>query len=180
MSHLGMLLGLEDGSRLTDVGLYPSAPTGTVYLNVLTPHSREDPSSLAGAVSAFLPARLLTLSGYGPDGSTWFATAQAAAGDAEQVNSGPAADAALRRALQLTGTRAGRFRGFALPRGRLVDAYGGEEDVRAWSSDELFLGLVVELTGVPIEGIVREATLGGQGPREYCGEMLERWSAGLS
>lgn len=193
MSHLGMLLDLEDGSRLTDVALHPVeedhpdlAPTGeggaqgTVYLHVLTPPTTHDPASLANAVAAFLPARLATISGYRPDGRAWIATAQLSPYAIEELNAGPAADAGLRRALGLTGTRAGRFKGVALPARMLAAAYDGVGDVEEWSVSELFVGLLVELTNADLADIVGHVNAGSlqdEDRSQLLGELLGEWSA---
>lgn len=102
MSHLGMILGLGNGSRLTDVSFYPleeeqhsftpsgaGSGQGTVYFHLLMQQTMHDPGSLAGAISAFLPARLAAISGYRPDGRTWVATAQLDPHDIQEQNAGP-------------------------------------------------------------------------------------------
>lgn len=194
MSRLGMVLDLEDGSRLTDVVLYPedhalptapgeeSLQVGAIYFHVLTPQSTTDPHSLAGAISSFLPTRLASIAGYRPDGATWLATAQCARHDITQVNSGPAADALLRRALDLTGTRAGRFRGIAFPPNLLAEAYAGSGDVAEWTLEELFLGLVVELATDDLPEVVTTgnfATRRETSRREAFEALLEDWTAGI-
>lgn len=193
MSHLGMLLDLEDGSRLTDVALHPVeedhpglAPTGeggaagAVYLHVLTPPTTHDPASLANAVAAFLPARLATISGYRPDGRAWIATAQLSPHAIEELNAGPAADAGLRRALGLTGTSVGRFKGLALPAPMLAAAYDGVGGVEDWSVAELFVGLLVELTNDSLVDIVAHVNAGLSREEDRHGlleELLGEWSA---
>lgn len=196
MSRLGTLLELEDGSRLTDVALYPlgedhpqhahlgeGCAQGTVYFHVLTPQTAHDPASLASAVAAFLPSRLATISGYRPDGRTWIATAQLGPHDIEDLNAGPAADAGLGRALGLTGTRTGRFKGVALPARMLTAAYEGEGDVEVWSVSELFIGLLVELTNVDLDEIVDRVNAGtreGWSRRDLLERQLAEWSARIS
>lgn len=192
MSRLGSLLDLEDGSRLTDVALYPeeyalsvasgraSHQAGAIYLHVLTPHSTTDPHSLAGVISSFLPTRLASIAGYRPDGTTWIATAQYARHDITQVTSRPVADAALRRALDLTGIRAGRFSGFALPLNLLGEAYEGTGYVTDWTIDELFLGLVVELTTGDLPEVLNAGnSAAGRrvSRREMFEGLLDDWSA---
>ncbi|MGP9736086.1 hypothetical protein ACT3SQ_16210 [Brachybacterium sp. AOP42-C2-15] len=196
MSHLGLLLDLDDGSRLTDVALHPVddhpafadatrglGPQGTVYVHVLTPPTRHDPASLAGALAAFLPSPLATISGFRPDGRTWIATAQLGPHDIEELNAGPAADAALRRALGLTGIGVGRFAGLALPTHMLTAAFDAHGDISGWSTPELFIGLLVELTNTRLDDIVDRVNTGareGWSRRDLLEHQLAEWSARIS
>ncbi|MBE9404263.1 hypothetical protein M4D54_02000 [Brachybacterium sp. p3-SID1565] len=78
MSHLGNLLELPEGSRLTgvtlhDVGIMPRHLWMAAHLQVVLLPETAEPSASAGALSAFLPEVFASLHGTSPDGGSWAA-----------------------------------------------------------------------------------------------------------
>jgi hypothetical protein len=68
MSYLGTILELDDGSRLTGVGLRPLARElshqgGTVYLHLVMLPAGGDATTASGAAATFMPATLATIDG---------------------------------------------------------------------------------------------------------------------
>ena len=190
MSYLGTILELDDGSRLTGVGLRPLArelsyPGGTVYLHVVMLPAGDDATTASGAAATFMPATLATIDGNQPDGSTWFATFQFAADDRDSVWVEQAADAAILRALNLTGIGDENVWGQALRADDLRSAYegAGAGDVSDWSVSDLLTGLLLELANTDLATVValcgRPASHEGDGElrRTRLHDLLSSWAA---
>lgn len=159
MSYLGTLLEFAEGSRLTGVALLPLAKEirfleGSVHLHVVMLPDGEDPAVVSAAVTTFMPATLATASGNDPDGATWFATFQLAMDDRDSVQVEQAADAALHRALDLTGFDDHDSWGQRLSGADLREAYGTLGDVTDWNLSDLLTGLLIELTNVDLAVVV--------------------------
>lgn len=190
MSYLGTILELDDGSCLTGVGLRPLArehwyQDGTVYLHVVMLPAGDDATTASGAAATFMPATLATIDGNQPDGSTWFATFQFAVDDRDSVWVAQAADAAILRALNLTGLGEGNVWGQALRADDLRLAYenAGAGDVSDWSVSDLLTGLLIELTNTDLATVVadsgRSALRDGEGEPRWTRlhELLTSWAA---
>ena len=188
MSYLGTILELHDGSRLTGVSLRPLArelsyADGTVYLHVVTLPAGDDATIASGAAATFMPATLATIEGNQPDGGTWFATFQLAADDRDSVWIEQAADAAILRALNLTGVSDESVWGQVLPASDLRRAYEEAGDVSDWSVSDLLTGLLIELTNTDLANVVSDC--GRPAPPDGAGEarrvrlhqMLASWAA---
>lgn len=162
MSFLAGVLELDEGSRLTGIGLRPLAREvfscdGSVYLHVVDLPQGTDATAASGAVARFLPSALATLDGNQPDGSTWFATFQFAVNDQDSLWVMRTADAAIFRALELTRVDTTEVWGQLFRAHALRDAYGEIVDVRDWSIADLVTGLIVELTNTDLMEVVASA-----------------------
>ncbi len=156
------LLALQDDSGLTGVGIMPLARevadgTGCVILQVAVDVS-EASDVAAGAVSRFLPGTVATINGNQFDGSEWFATFQYVD---REVNPGVLFDvstAMLDRALSVTGVAAGARWGKAMGWSDLHRTYGflEVEGVADWSSFDLLLGLIINLTRGDLKELVAD------------------------
>lgn len=161
MSFLGTVLELDEGSRLTGVGLLPLAReldsrAGTVYLHVVPLPWGDDATTASGAAATFMPATLATIGGNQPDGSSWFATFQIAPDDRDSVWVERTADAAILRALNLIGVDDENVWGQALTADALQSAYrdAGTGDVSDWSLSDLLTGFLIELTNTSLTTVV--------------------------
>lgn len=190
MSYLGTILELEHGSRLTGVGLCPLAGEtshldGTVYLHVVTLETGDDSTTASRATATFMPATLATIDGALPDGSTWFATFQLAADDRDPLWVKGTADAAVFRALALTGVADDDVWGQALRVRELRQAYedAGAGDVGGWSVVDLLTGLLIDLTNTDLATVVTQCDGPGTSTdrsdhrRSRLHEMLSSWAA---
>lgn len=190
MSYLGTILELDDGSRLTGVGPRPLARElshqgGTVYLHVVMLPAGGDATTASGAAATFMPATLATIDGNQPDSSTWFATFQFAADDRDSVWVEQAADAAILRALNLTGIGDEDVWGQALRADDLRSAYedAGAGDVNDWLVSDLLTGLLIELTNTDLTTVVADSgrpelrDREGEPRRTRLHELLTSWAA---
>lgn len=161
VTYLGTLLDLSEGSRLTGVGLRPLAReitsrTGTVYMHVVVLPDGDNASVASGAAASFIPAALATMDGNQPDGSTWFATFQFSADDRDTAHVERTADAAILRALELTGPGEHEVRGQPLRTDDLRSAYACVGDVSNWAVIDLLTGLLIELTNADLAAVVAD------------------------
>lgn len=190
MSHLGNLLELPEGSRLTgvtlhDVGIMPRHLWMAAHLQVVLLPETAEPSASAGALSAFLPEVFASLHGTSPDGGSWAAFLLLPRSDRQVIPRDVIALAPLRRALGLLGLDGAAARSMPLTAKALQGMYWQRDtpDTDSWPAEEMLLGLLVELTGVPLKDAVEFATRGGaewapSGQRERLVSLLESWSVG--
>jgi len=150
MSYLGTLLELPHGSRTSFIGLHPFAKEsttrhGTVYLHIVALPDGSDLAAAGGATSTFLPTALVTIQGNQPDGSTWFALFQLAEGEHDIDALEGVADAAILRALSLTGLDESDVWSLTITADDLRAEYAELGDVTSWSVSDLLTGLIIEL-----------------------------------
>lgn len=143
-----------------------------------------DATTASGAAATFMPATLATIDGNQPDGSTWFATFQFAADDRDSVWVEQAADAAILRALNLTGIGDEDVWGQALRADDLRSAYedAGAGDVNDWSVSDLLTGLMIELTNTDLATVVADGGRStppdeeGEARRKRLHDLLISWA----
>lgn len=188
MSHLGAVLDLPEGSRLTGVNLHsptvlPWSPFFTAHLQIVHLPETAEPSASTGALGVFLPDLFATLHGTTPDGGSWAAFLILTHSDRRVIPRDVIALAPLQRALDLVGSDWAEARSVPLTEKSLQWAYWQMDTspVADWSHDELLLGLLVELTEVPLRDAVDFAEGGGErmtdGRRERLTSLLESWAA---
>ena len=161
MTDLASALAVENGSRLTSIGLRPLARTatnrhGSIYMHVVLLPEGDNSTAAAGATATFLPAALATLEGTSPDGGTWFATFQRVVDDRDWLRTRGLADAAIRRALALARIDESTLRGCHLSAAALHEEYNGVGDVGDWSLTHLLIGLILELANHDLAEVVTE------------------------
>lgn len=190
MRSLHELLDLQDGSRLTGVVIMPLGRDvvdgmGKVMLQVAVGLS-ESSDIAAQAVSRFLSGTLATIYGNQPDGSEWFATFQYVESDAEPGWLFDVSSAMLERALGLTGVQAEAVWGHSLGWSDLHAIYGFDDidGVADWSSFDLLLGLIINLTRGDLDGLVAEVEDPSLAPaerainrRQQFDTLLHGWAA---
>lgn len=108
MSHLGSLLDLPEGARLTGVGLQPLEElpldrTAAAHLQLAILPDTPEPSAYSGALTAFLPEVFATMHGSTPDGGSWAAFLLLPHGRPLKIPRDGVALAPLRRAMNLLG-----------------------------------------------------------------------------
>lgn len=191
MSHLGELLDLPEGSRLTGITLRPGAEwwalvATTAHLQVVTLPDVAEPSARAEALAVFLPDTYAVLHGTTPAGAAWIAVLQLTTGDPQQQSTNTAALTPLRRAMGLLGLDGDVRDNLPMTRNGLVSAYrrAGVDVGDDWALTDLLLGLLVELTGVPREEVAPFADhpADGEGPAAEGRSarlisLLESWSS---
>lgn len=188
MSHLGAVLDLPEGSRLTGVNLHsstvlPWSPFFTAHLQIVHLPETAEPSASTGALGVFLPDLFASLHGTTPDGGSWAAFLILTHSDRRVIPRDVIALAPLQRDLDLVGSDWAEARSLPLTDKVLQWAYWQKNtsDVDGWSIDELLLGLLVELTDVPLRDAVDFAEGGGEsmtdGRRERLTSLLESWVA---
>lgn len=165
MSFLGTSLALDEGSRLTGVGIEPLAydlrhRNGSVYAHYVSLAGIEDADSTSGAVTRFLPSSVASIHGSQLDGSSWFVVFQIAPADAIQESSGVRANDGVRRALALcrVNDKEVAWRGFTADELRDVYLEAEAGSVADWSVSDLLVGLVIELTGTGLADVVDDAS----------------------
>lgn len=186
MSFLADVLELDEGARLTGIGLRPLAreashTDGSVYVHVVHLAQGSDAGAPSGAVASFLPSALATIDGNQPDGSTWFGIFQLAVSDQDSLRVMNAADAAIFRALELTAVDTTEIWGQLFRLGALRGAYGDVADVHYWPIADLVTGLIVELTNTDLAEIVASSTtecaeLAGERRQESFRRLLDEWA----
>lgn len=155
MSYLGGRILVGRDARLTAVSVLPFLKharwrDGVVVWHRVRFTGGQDEGAAVGALAAFLPAAVCTLTGVEADGGSWgvvfqCAPQERAARHGPQMRTFAAADAAVGRALDLTGV-AGNVRSRSASTSWLADPYNRVGvDVGAWSIAELVVGLLVEL-----------------------------------
>lgn len=189
MSHLGAVLDLPEGSRLTGITLHPSPAVlswglhPTAHLQIVQLPETAEPSAIAGALSVFLPELFASLHGTPSGGGSWAAFLLLTDSELRVIPRDVIALAPLRRALKLLGLDSAEARSLPLTDKALQWAYRQKDlDVETdWSLRELLLGLLVELTEVPLKDAVDFANgseeAGPQGREERLASLLESWSA---
>lgn len=187
MSHLGSLLDLPEGSRLTGVGLQPleelsAGPSSAAHLQLAILPDTPEPSAASGALTAFLPGVFATMHGSAPDGGSWAAFLLRTPDGPLEIPRDGVALAPLRRAMGLLRLTGEARRSVPLTQKALQWAYWQKNTstVADWSMDELLLGLLVELTDVPLRNAVDFAEGAGEaapgGRRERLTSLLESWT----
>lgn len=190
MSHLGDLLDLPEGSRLTGVTLHddvigPWPRWMAAHLQVVLLPKTTEPSASTGALTVFLPEVFASLHGTSPDGGSWAAFLLLPRDDRQVIPHDKIALAPLRRALGLLGMEGASARSVPLTERALQRMYWQTDtpDADGWPAEEMLLGLIVELTGVPLTQAVEFADRGSVDagpaiPRQRLVSLLESWSAG--
>ncbi|CAN5293266.1 hypothetical protein BH20ACT5_BH20ACT5_07510 [soil metagenome] len=190
MRSLQECLELQDESGLTGVCVMPFARqvadgTGQVVLQIAVGLS-EASDVAASAVSRFLAGTVATINGNQPDGSEWFATFQYVDSSADGAWLCDASSAMLDRALSLTGVDVDAVRGHALGWSDLHGVYDlhGIDGIADWSSFDLLLGLIINLTRGDLGRLVAEvddltmATAGrAMRRRQQFHALLYEWAA---
>lgn len=187
MSHLGSLLDLPEGSRLTGVGLQPleelmPGPGSTAHLQLAILPETPESSACSGALTAFLPEVFATMHGSTPDGGSWAAFLLLTHGGPLEIPRDGVALAPLHRAMNLLGLAGEARRSVPLTQKALQWAYWQKNTstVADWSMDELLLGLLVELTDVPLRDAVDFAEVAGEAGqddrRDRLRALLESWT----
>lgn len=184
MSHLGSLLDLPEGARLTGVGLQPLEellpdPGSTAHLQLAILPETPEPSACSGALTAFLPEVFATMHGSTPDGGSWAAFLLLPHGGPLKILREGVALAPLRRAMNLLGLSGEAQRSVPLTQKALQWAYWQKKtsSVADWSMDDLLLGLLVELTDVPLLDAVDLAEgVESGGRRDHLMSLLESWA----
>lgn len=188
MSHFGAALDLPEGSRLTGLALHPPrvlswAPHPTAHLQIVHLPETTEPSAVAGALSVFLPELFASLHGTSSGGGSWAAFLVLTDSELRVIPRDAIALAPLRRALKLLGLEGADTRSLPLTRTALQREYRqkGTDVVTDWTLHELLLGLLVELTDVPLQDAVDFANgpeeVGPRGRQERLASLLESWSA---
>lgn len=188
MSHLGMILDLPEGSRLTGVALHPLtvpswAQCSTAHLQIVHLPETAEPSATAGALSVFLPELIASIHGTSPDGGSWAAFLMLTYSEPRVIPRDAIVLAPLRRAVNLLGLDGAEARSLPLTDKALQWAYWQKNTstVDDWSIDELLLGLLVELTDVPLRDAVEFAEgsdeAGPRGRQERLTSLLESWAS---
>lgn len=187
MSYLGGLLEFEEGASLTGIRLQPLAreiasSTGTIYMHVVMLPRADNSKAASGAVSRFLPATLATIEGNQTDGSTWFATFQLALDDRDTLRIQRTADAAILRALDLTGLDDDDVWGTLVTVEDLRAVYDEVGDVSNWTIADLLTGLLIELTNTDLADVVGDdpnsaAADASEFRRGRFRELLDSWAA---
>lgn len=184
MSHLGSLLDLPEGARLTGVVLQPleelsTGPSSAAHLQLAILPETPEPSASSGALTAFLPEVFATMHGSTPDGGTWAAFLLLPHGGPLKIPRDGVALAPLHRAMGLLGLTGEARRSVPLTQKALQWAYWQKNTstVADWSMDELLLGLLAELTDVPLRDAVdfaEGAEPGGR--RDHLMSLLDSWA----
>lgn len=190
MSYLGTVLELDEGSRLTGVGLRPlardlSQRTGTTFLHVVMLPTGVDATAASGAAATFMPATIATINGNQPDGTSWLATFQFAAEGCSPEWAEQTADASTFRALNLIGLDARNAWSQPLTADDLRSAYdhAGAGDVGDWPISDLLTGLLVELTNTTLAKVVADSFGPASGEdepevrRTRLHQLLASWAA---
>lgn len=188
MSHLGAVLDLPEGSRLTGLTLYPLtvpswATCSTAHLQIVHLPETAEPSATTGALSTFLPELFGSLHGTSPDGGSWAAFLMLTYSEPRVIPRDVIVLAPLRRALNLLGMDCAEAQSLPLTDKALQWAYWQKDTsaVSDWSLTELLLGLLVELTDVPLQEAVDFANdsevAEPRGRRERLASLLESWAA---
>ncbi len=130
---------------------------GHVVLQIAVGLSQPSTVSV-GAVSRFLAGTVATINGNQPDGSEWFATFQYVDSRTDGAWLCDASSAMLDRALSLTGVDVEAVRGHALGWSDLQAVYDlhGIEGIADWSSCDLVLGLIINLSRGDLGRLVAE------------------------
>jgi hypothetical protein len=187
MTYIGSLLELDEGSRLTSIGLRPLAQEeisrdGAVSMHIVVLPDGDDPAAASGAVSTFMPASLAVIDGNQPDGSTWFAIFQLAADQHDLTRVTQTADASMIRALELTGLIDHDLWGLTIPADDLRAEYDDLGDVTSWSITDLLTGLIIELATQDLSAVVEgdDEDTSTELRRARLNEMLMTWAASAS
>lgn len=128
MSYLGTVLGLDEGARLTGIGIQPLAreitdSDGYAFAHIVRMSHGDDASEAGSAVTVFLTTAIACLSGNEPDGDTWFGIVQYAPSHFDAELAECTADAAISRALGLTRVSDSDVSSVAFTAGELREAY---------------------------------------------------------
>lgn len=158
MIDLPTVLALDDDSRITAIALTPYAKENTdVVASFVIHRVRFDddvaPTEAIGALAAFLPATVVTLAGFEPNGSTWGATVQmqqVSQSTKQQHDARPfphalweVGTAALDRAQHLTGLHGQSVR-YVFDQSELVRRFEADgAEVHGWSAINLLVGLSI-------------------------------------
>lgn len=183
MSYLGTVLDLDEGARLTGIGIQPLAreitdTDGYALAHVVRMPHGDDASEAGSAVTAFLTTAIACLSGNEPDGDTWFGIVQYASSHFDPELAEYTADAAISRALGLTRVSDSDVSSMAFTARELREAYpaAGADDVAFWSVPDLVVGLLIELTNADLQELVESSshpTLTGDGLVEHRQQRLQ-------
>ncbi|CCH78210.1 hypothetical protein BN12_2620025 [Nostocoides japonicum T1-X7] len=185
MSYLGNRLELDERSSLTCIGIRPLAheivaTSGTIYVHVVILPEGSSSTVASGAVAAFLPATLATISGDQTDGPSWFVTFQLAVDDRDAARDEHTADAALLRCLELTGLDTGDPVGQPLRAEELRAAYDAVGDVSDWTISDLLTGLLIELASIDLADVVADGSLPAPSAGDTAALRRERFHGLLS
>ncbi len=164
MSFLGTWLELDEGSRLTDIGIQPLAHElrnrdGWVYAHFVRLPGIGDADASSGAVTRFLESGVATIHGNEPDGGSWMTVFQFAPADVDGEWANVTANDALDRALDLCGVSSEDVSWQGFTADELRDAYRdtGADTVADWSVCDLLVGLLVELTNTDLAEVAKGA-----------------------